>query len=40
MDAITSWLPFNDAKSFVKFAIGVAIVMFALKVSGAKKYVS
>lgn len=40
MGSLTEWLPFNDGKSFIKFAIGVAIVMFALKVSGAKKYVS
>ncbi len=40
MDKLKEWLPFVDLKSFVKFAIGVAIVLLVLKYSGARKYVA
>jgi hypothetical protein len=40
MGSLTEWLPFNDVKSFAKFAIGTVIVLLALKYSGTRKYVA
>lgn len=31
MDAIREWLPFSDLKSFVRFALGVIIIMIVIR---------
>lgn len=34
------YLPFSDVAGFVRFAIGVVVILLVLKYTGTKKFVS